>query len=146
MASRAVAVAALAVFFMVGLIAVTTPGIDYDKYPVVEVDWLEQRGLVAQADVNLVHRDTTGNYLELRFGENARVFMDDRFDMFPQQVIDDHADLYFGGDFAEILGRYEADAVLWAADGDFADWLRVDDSWDVTLDGEDWLVAVRSGG
>lgn len=146
LASRAVATSALAVFAMVTLFAVTPPGIDYEKYPVLEVDWLEQRGLVAQPGVNLVHRDTTGNYLELRFGENARVFMDDRFDMFPRQVIDDHAELYFGGDFAEILDRYEADAVLWSASGDFADWLRIGDGWDVTVDGEDWLVAVRSVG
>jgi hypothetical protein len=140
--SRAVAVITLAVLLVVAVFAVRTPGIDYDDYPVLEVDWLEARGLVAQPGVNLVHRDTTGNYLELRYGAEARVFMDDRYDMYPQTVIDDHAELYFGGDFAEILARYEADAVLWESNGDFADWLRSDDSgWDVGFSSEDWLVA-----
>lgn len=144
-ASRGVAALSVALMAIVGAYVFTTPGIDYDSYPVLEVDWLEERGLVAQPDVNLVHRDTTGNYLELRFGADARVFMDDRYDMYPMAVIDDHAALYFGGDFAEILDRYEADAVLWASEGDFADWLRADENgWSVTVDGDDWLVAVPS--
>lgn len=141
--SRGVAAASAALFGLVAVYAFITPGIDYRTYPVLEVDWLEAEGLVAQPGINLVHRDTTGNYLELRFGDDARVFMDDRYDMYPMQIIDDHAELYFGGDFEEILGRYEADAVLWESDGDFADWLRsADSAWTVTMDGDDWIVAV----
>ncbi len=143
LAGRAVAVTSLAVFGLVAVFAVITPGIDYEKYPVLEVDWLEERGLVAQDDINLVHRDITGNYLELRFGQRARVFIDDRYDMYPQAVIDDHADLYFGGEFTEILDRYDADVVLWEASGRFADWIREDDSgWNVEFESEDWIVAL----
>ncbi len=146
LSSRAVGLVSGAVFALVAVSALITPGIDYEKYPVLEVDWLEERGLVAQDDVNLVHRDTTGNYLELRFAERARVFMDDRYDMYPQDVIDDHADLYFGGDFAEILGRYEADAVLWEAEGRFADWIRTPDSgWGIEHESDDWIVALPDG-
>jgi len=146
LASRGVAAVSAALLAIVAAYTFITPGIDYRTYPVLEVDWLEAEGLVAEPSVNLVHRDTTGNYLELRFGDDARVFMDDRYDMYPMQVIDDHAELYFGGDFAEILGRYEADAVLWESEGDFADWLRSDESaWTVTMDSEDWIVAVPAG-
>lgn len=145
-ASRGVAALSVALMAIVGAYVFTTPGINYESYPVLEVDWLEERGLVAQPDVNVVHRDTAGNYLELRFGADARVFMDDRYDMYPMEVIDDHAALYFGGDFAEILGRYEADVVLWESKGSFADWLRSDENgWTVTVDGDDWLVAVPAG-
>ncbi len=145
-ASRGIAVISGTLLAMFAAYAFITPGIDYRTYPVLEVDWLEDQGLVAQPTVNLVHRDTTGNYLELRFGDDARVFMDDRYDMYPMQVIDDHAELYFGGDFAEILDRYEATAVLWNSEGDFADWLRSNESdWTVTMDGEDWIVAVPAG-
>lgn len=146
LASRGVAVMSGTLLALFAVFAFLTPGIDYSSYPVLEVDWLEEQGLVAQPDVNLVHRDTTGNYLELRFGDDARVFMDDRYDMYPIEVIDDHAELYFGGDFAGILDRYDADAVLWEAEGDFADWLRSNDSsWTVTMDGDDWIVAVAAG-
>ena len=146
LASRGVAVLSAAVFAIGVAYVMITPGIDYETYPVLEVDWLEEEGLVAQSDVNLVHRDTTGNYLELRFGDDARVFMDDRYDMYPQAVIDDHAELYFGGEFAEILARYDADAVLWESSGDFADWLRTEESgWQVTVDNDDWIVAVPNG-
>ena len=139
-ASRGVALLSAAVFAIGVAYVAITPGIDYETYPVLEVDWLAERDLVAEPDVNLIHRDTTGNYLELRFGDDARVFMDDRYDMYPQTVIDDHAELYFGGDFAGILARYDADAVLWESSGDFADWLRSDESrWQVTVDGDDWI-------
>lgn len=121
----------------------TTPAIDYERYPVLEVDWLEARGLVAQAGTQLIHRDTTGNYLELRFGRDSHVFVDDRFDMFPQQILDDHLALHFGGDFEEILERYDADAVLWEAEGEFADWLRSADSdWTIGFEGERYVVAI----
>ena len=145
-ASRGIAAISAVLFALVAAYTFITPGIDYRSYPVLEVDWLEAEGLVAQPSVNLIHRDTTGNYLELRFGDDARVFMDDRYDMYPIEVIDDHAELYFGGDFVGILDRYEADAVLWESEGDFADWLRSDDSaWTVTMDGDDWIVAVPAG-
>lgn len=140
--ARTIGGLACALMAIVGLAVVAGSDIDYEGYPVLEVDWLEERGLVADDDVQLIHRDTTGNYLELRFGRDANVFMDDRFDMYPQQVIDDHADLYFGGDYAEILARYSADAVLWEADSDFSDWLRASDDWDVTVDNDDWIIAI----
>ncbi len=140
------AVGALSIASVVALVALisTAPALSLSRFPVEEVDWLEERGLVANADVRVVHRDIVGNYLEFRFGEDANVFFDDRYDFFPIELVEDHAELFFGGDFAGILDRYDADVVLWATDSEFADWLREDnESWTVELDGEDWLVALR---
>ncbi len=141
--AKLIAATAVALGLTVGVWTLGQPGLKLDRYPVEAVDWLEANDLVAQPEVNLVHRDIVGNYLELRFGDEARVFIDDRYDFFPQTVIDDHATLYFGGDFAPILDRYEADAVLWQVDGTFADWLRDPaNGWAITIEDDRWLVAV----
>ena len=144
-AARLMAATAVVVAIVAAVTVFASPALDLDRYPVEEVDWLEERDLVADPAVNLVHREIAGNYLELRYGADANVFMDDRYDFFPLAVIDDHSALYFGGEFAEILDRHDADAVLWNSEGLFADWLRSGDfGWSVVFEGENWIVALPS--
>lgn len=122
--------------------------LDLRKYPVDEVTWLEERELVANPEVRLLHRDTVGNYLELRFGTEANVFVDDRFDFYPLSVLQDHRTLIFGGDYADVLDRYDAEVVLWGSSGDFADWLRESDDWTIGYEQDElerWLIACRVG-
>jgi hypothetical protein len=139
---RALAATAAVGVALVAVSAAVSPALDLERYPVEEVTWMEERGLVAAPGVNVIHKDIVGNYLHLRFGADARVFMDDRFDFYPQSVIDDHATLYFGGDFAEILGRYDADAVLWQNEGPLAEWLlEGSNGWTVVFAGDEYLVA-----
>jgi hypothetical protein len=141
----ATAVAAMALVggvLAVTSVAITSP-VDLAGYPVEEVDWLEARSLVADDQVRIAQRDYVGNYLTLRYGDRARVFMDDRFDFYPQAVLDDHYALLHGGDFATIAARNRFDVVLWATDSPFARWLDAADDWDIVLDGESWLVACR---
>jgi hypothetical protein len=114
-----------------------------EGYPVDEVDWLDDHELVAEPGVRLLHRETVGNYLTLRYGSEARVFMDDRFDFYPQQVIDDHEVLVRGGDLDEIVSRYQFDVALWAADSPLGRWLDASPEWWVVMADDDWLVACR---
>lgn len=124
--------------------------LDLRSYPREEVSWLEERSLVADPDVRLLTRETDGNYLELRFGDEANVFVDDRFDFYPQGVLDDLDTLVFGGDFAPVLERHEIDVVLWEDRGTFAAWLQDNDDWFVAHRTEQadesqphWFVACR---
>lgn len=129
--------------------------LDLRTYPKDEVTWLEERGLVANPDIRLLTRETDGNYLELRFGQDANVFVDDRFDFYPQPVLDDLDRLVFGGDFEEIVDRNQIDVVLWQSDTLFTDWIEDDDQWFVAhrssvaddSDGSEhaWIVACRVG-
>lgn len=137
--------AIVAVALVASMVVVQGP-LDLRKYPVDEVQWLEDRELVANPDVRLINRDTVGNYLELRFGADANVFMDDRFDFYPLPVLEDHSTLIFGGDFEDILDRYDADVVLWSSSDDFADWLRDSDDWSIAYEQDElerWLIACR---
>ncbi len=130
-------------FVFVGFIAVQDGALDLEEYPETQVDWLEERGLVASPDIRLIQRPLVGNYLEFRYGSEAWVFMDDRFDFYPQDVIDDLETLIFGGDYREVLERREADVVLWANEGGFASWLREADDWFVAVGDDDWFAACR---
>lgn len=133
---------------LVGALVFIQGPLDLRKFPVEEVSWLEERELVANPEVRLVHRDIVGNYLELRFGTEADVFVDDRFDFYPLPVLQDHRTLIFGGDYADVLDRYDADVVLWGSSGGFADWLREDDEWTIGYEQDElerWIIACRVG-
>lgn len=137
------AVGIVLLLVVAGSIVSSSP-IDVEGYPVDEVDWLDERGLVAEPDVRLAQRDLVGNYLTLRYGASANVFMDDRFDFHPQQVIDDHNDLLLGGDAADVVARNRFDVVLWGTPSPFRRWIDASSDWEVVLDGDDWFVACRT--
>lgn len=141
---RMIAVVAACGLIVAGLGVATTATVDVEDYPLDEIDWLEERSLIATEGVRLAQRDYVGNYMTLRFGTEARVFMDDRFDFYPQEVIDDHNGLLLGGDFAEIVGRNEFDVVMWATETPFRRWLNTADDWEIVVDGESWFVACRT--
>lgn len=120
-----------------------SPALVLTSYPVASVDWLAERGLVAADGVRLGHRETVGNYLTWRFGPDARVFMDDRFDFYPADVIEDHNVLVLGGDMAPVLDRRRFDVVLWTAKSPLTRWLARDPDWDVVRTDGEWIVACR---
>ncbi len=160
MLPNAVFGASLLLGVVVATSAVVEGTYDLRTYPVAEVDWLAERDLVAQPDVNIMQKDTVGNYLELRFGDRARVFVDDRFDFYPLDVLDDHDVMIFGGDYRDVLDRNEVNIVLWQAGGGLEAWLDDAPEWvivevdpggssddAVSADGNEpvteWLVACR---
>lgn len=84
-----------------------------DTYPVKAVDFTERAGLTG-AGRHVVAQDFVGNYLEERLGPRANVFIDDRFDMYPDQITTDYLLLLYviswpaetgGGSFSQLL-RY----------------------------------------
>jgi len=120
----------------------TGPGLDLVRYPVTEVDLLDDAGLVADDDIVVVHREAVGNYLTFRFGDRASVFVDDRFDFHDIELLADHRDLLAGRDPRAILDRRGADVVLWEVDRALADWLVEAKEWTVRA-GDEWLIACR---
>ncbi|MEZ5379126.1 MAG: hypothetical protein R2733_21690 [Acidimicrobiales bacterium] len=142
---RAVSITSVVGLCLGGVMVTGQAPVSLESFPVDEVSWLDDRDLVANPDVHLIHRDTVGNYLELRYGTDASVFVDDRFDFYPLDILDDHRSLFFGGDYREILDRYEADVVLWDGEGGFASWLAEAPEWRIAHRTDDWLIACRAG-
>ena len=132
----------------VGLVVVmatlaVSPGVSLDAYPVEAVDYLDDRDLIAENDVVVVHREGVGNYLTYRYGPQAKVFIDDRFDFYPVTQTKDHLELLFGSDFNDVLDRQQADVVLWQADAQLTHWLDESPDWSLAYIDEDWVVACR---
>ncbi|MGI9578557.1 MAG: hypothetical protein ACR2OH_10185, partial [Microthrixaceae bacterium] len=58
--------------------AATGPHENLSRFPTREIDWMQDRGLVANEEVAMLHNDWVGNYLEYRFGADASAWIDDR--------------------------------------------------------------------
>ena len=111
-------------------------------YPVDAVDWLDERGYVGR-DIELVHQDFVGNYLELRYGTNAGVFFDDRFDLHSDELIGRYRTLASG-----TLGWDKdldaAAAIVWERNTPVESLLRLSDGWTIAWQNDDWFIACHS--
>lgn len=122
--------------------AVAGRALRLDAYPVKAVDALERGGYLERGR-RVAHQDFVGNYLEFRFGRNVRVFIDDRYDMYPADVAADYrALLHPDTRTFDVLAERRVDLVLWERDGalvqllDAARWRRV-------YRDSDWVVLER---
>lgn len=132
---------ALAALFVGG--AATRPAYDVSTYPVAAVQWLEQSGRFEEPH-RIVHSDIVGNYLELRLGRAARVFIDDRVDMYPLEVSRDYAKVLDAGRPAQrVLAKWRVDTVLWEADHPLVDRLLDSDEWTQSFRTAEWTVLTR---
>jgi len=132
-----------ALTLLVALGSLRGPQTDLAFYPTDAVDWMEANDLVGP-DVRVISRDFVGNYLEARYVDMP-VFMDDRYDMFPVEVIDDYRALYGGAeDWEQIAERWDADAVLWNTDADLAEELTSSSTWHVAYEDDNWVLVVPS--
>ncbi|OWY59554.1 hypothetical protein B7486_73955, partial [cyanobacterium TDX16] len=93
------------------------PHLNLSGYPVAALSWLDQQGLLGP-DVRLVGRDYVGNLLESATDGEVPVFVDDRFDMYPDDVLQDHISLIDGttgerGGPLDVLAHHDAGIVVW---------------------------------
>ncbi|MEM9561278.1 MAG: hypothetical protein AAGA93_01590 [Actinomycetota bacterium] len=140
--ARAIGVAGAVALTAAVAAVVVTPALDLDRYPADAVDAMEAAGLVPADEVVVVHREAIGNYLTWRYGTDALVFVDDRFDFHDEELLADHRDLLAGRDPGRILDGRSADVVLWESDAALAAWLEASPEWAVVADAE-WTVACR---
>lgn len=139
-----VVIAALGLVFAVG--AMGRPALNTAPYPVASIRWAEQHGRFVQPH-RVLSKDYVGNFLELRHGPSADVFIDDRFDMFPNAVPEAYFDLLHNRDTPlEILDRYRVDTLIWPEDDPLTRRLQRN-GWTVTFSqklGILWVVLIRS--
>ena len=97
-------------------VSLTSPHLDLAPYPVDVVSRLEERGWIAEPSVRVAAVDWVGAYLELRHGDRANVFIDDRAEVFDPELYVDHRELLLGG-------------ARWHEDGALAPLLDSDQGW-----------------
>jgi len=118
-----------------------TPAKALDDYAGRPIAWLERAddatGHVA-ADVQ------TGNLLTVLDGQPQSVFVDDRFDLLPDEVFEDYLVLLRGRSaWEQVLERHAIDTVVWARADPLATLLAVSDSWRIAYVDPSWVVATR---
>lgn len=142
----AVAALAGAVLVVASGVAVTSPALTagaLDGYPANALGWLSAEGL---GEIPAVAEMRTGNLLEVLDGRSARVFIDDRVDMFPQQLLDDFLVLERGQPgWSSVLDRHDIDMVVWDRQDPLGSLLVADPAWMVSFGDPEWVVACRRG-
>lgn len=119
------------------------PQLDLARYPVAAAEWMDAEGLMAEPH-RVAHDVTTGNYLAFRYGREARVFVDDRFDMYPADLSDDVDALLAGTpDALDVLDRREVDVVLWRRSGDLVALMGLAGGWETAYEDGAWVVLTR---
>lgn len=142
--NRAVMIMIVSMFMIFGLSIWTTPPIAEAAYPKAAASYLDEQGLLSSPHV-LAEQDFVGNYLSLRFGRRVPVFIDDRYDMFPEDVAKDYRTLKAGGAEAfSLLDTYGIDTVLWNRDQPLATLLAVSPAWTQVFRDGDWVVYRRT--
>jgi hypothetical protein len=136
------AVVVLAVLFAVT--AGRQDPLDLSSYPEKAIVALQQEGYLP-AGHRVAVQDFVGNYLELKYGTDTQVFIDDRVDMFPKDVSNDYHDLLVGTPGAlSILDRRNIDVVLWRNDRPLAAMLDLSGHWRQHYRDKQWVAYVRS--
>ena len=127
-----------------GVAAWTGRGIDDRSYPLSALRFLSRSGLLREP-YRLATIDVVGCYLILRNGTDARVFIDDRVDMYPVRVSRDYVRLLHGEPGAlGALDRHGVDVVLWEAERPLTTILSASPDWRRTYRRSGWVVFQRS--
>lgn len=121
--------------------AASRPAFELSRYPVAPLALLASE---LGSGSRVVAPDIVGNYLEAVEGDEAAVFYDDRFDMFPPELAAGHRLLSAGKHGWEgVLDDHGADAVVWQRDRPLSELLVISRRWHIMASDMDWLVAVR---
>jgi hypothetical protein len=143
--NRVMAVVLLAAYLLFGINALTNGGVDAHAYPYQAVNFMQRHGLHSSAH-RAVEQDIIGCYLILRYGEDARVFIDDRVDMYPLDVSGEYEDLLQGHDNAlRILDRNKVDVILWDRTLPLVVIAKTSGQWHQVFAKAGWAVLVRNG-
>lgn len=143
--NRALAVTLAVAFVLFGVSILSKPGLDLDPYPEEAVTYMEAEGLLTDAH-RIANRDFIGNYLELRYAGRAKVFIDDRYDMYPIEVSLDYRQFLEAKPRAlQILDDRRIDVVVWDKDHAFPNLLVVSGRWAEVYADDDWVVLQRAG-
>jgi hypothetical protein len=91
--------------------ALRRPALNFKNYPVAAMQAIGSHGLLGQ---RLLAPDIWGGFIVLNYGPGQRVFMDDRYDVYPPAIADDMYALVNGrGNWLQVVRQYGIDVVVW---------------------------------
>ena len=109
--NRIVAGALLALAVLWGVQAAGQPDFDLEEYPVEAMRFLTDQGLLGR---RVMTDDRWGGYVILAHWPRQKVFVDDRYDMYPLPILRDSFRFSDAApSWPEILDRWAIDVVVW---------------------------------
>jgi hypothetical protein len=98
-------------FAVSGVAAVGQSDFQVASYPSESMTYLQTHGLLGE---RLFTTDAWAGYTILRFWPKQRVFLDDRYDMFPKAVVADYTDVADGHpNWQAVLDRHKVQVIVW---------------------------------
>ena len=126
MVAAAITVLVLAAVLM-GYQASTENNFDFSTYPVASMRYLERHDLIGK---RLLTTDAAAGYVILEHWPQQKVFIDDRYDMYPTSVIYDYFDLTAAKPgWSHVLDKYDVDVIVWGKDTALAELLDSSGGW-----------------
>jgi hypothetical protein len=120
------AIVSLAVVAWTGR-ALAQPDFDLRQYPVKAMQVTERQGLLGR---RLLTSDRWAAYVIHTYWPRQKIFIDDRFDMYPPSFIDSYAVLLNGDpDWRSVLDRNRIEVVVWEREYVLSQLLSVDPGW-----------------
>jgi hypothetical protein len=112
---------------LMGYQASTEKTFDFSSYPVASMRYLERHHLMGK---RLLTTDAAAGYVILEHWPQQKVFIDDRYDMYPTSVIYDYFDLTgVKHGWSEVLDKHDVDVIVWGKDTGLAELLDHSDQW-----------------
>src|SRR3546814_13611010 len=92
----------------------------------------------------MITHDVVGNLLTAMDYQSRVVYVDDRFDMYPEPLMDGYLELLGGSvDWRDQLDAVEADIVVWRRSEPRAQILAADAEWSLGLLDDAWVAYCR---
>lgn len=112
-------------------------------YPTDALSWLATND---EQDARTATPDFVGNLLGALDGRDAMVFVDDRVDMLPEDLVRDGITLVRGRpDWATVLDGRKIDLVIWNQAQPLSQILASDPRWQTVYSDTGWSIACRRG-
>lgn len=119
-------------------VAASQPALAFEGYPV-------RAARLYEGPARVLTTDVAAGYLILRDGRSARVFFDDRVDMYPLDMTRDYLRLLQGDEGAlEVLDRRGVEVVVWEVRRPLHAQLAASGGWRRVGQRDGWLVWVRN--
>jgi hypothetical protein len=140
---RAALVVLVTVAVLMGFQASTERTFDFSNFPTKALRYVDNHGLMG---THVLTNDATGGYVILRYWPQQKVFIDDRYDMYPTSLIYDYFDVAQGRyGWDKVLDRYRVTTVVWERDTPLGSLLDASSHWKRVYTDPLEGVWVRSG-
>jgi hypothetical protein len=122
--------------------ALSRPAFSFDKYPVRAMRAVEQNGLIGQ---RLFTTHTWNAYVIHEYWPRQKVFMDDRYDMYPVAFTKEYMKVRDAGpEWRAMLDRYRVNVVVWETGTPLTALIAADGRWrQIYRDGQATVLVRR---